>query len=161
MPTDWDNIKVREEEKTPPPARLLPGRFPLLWVLLPLIAAYLAAESPGRIPDTMVWVVGVLVSGLALGVVFIGRAYALSSRIFAVAFPIGVFPAGLLFHSFACPLAPDRSALPPREAILTVRVDELFSSRFDAVSGVGTVADAPAHLAELTGTRIQFRVTKH
>ncbi len=153
MSTDWENIEVRPTEKPPIAARLLPGRFPLLWVLLPLIAAYCVAESGVCIPDTALCVVGVIATVLALAPPV--------ARRWSFAFPLGVFSAGLLFHAFVSPPAPDRSALPPREAILSVRVDELFSSRFDSVSGVGTVAEAPAHLADLTGARIQFRVTKH
>ncbi len=195
MPTDSENIEVRPEEKAPPPARLLPGRFPLLWVLLPLIAAYCVAESRIQIPDTLVWFVGALATCAALVAAFTGRTGAPSpavangpadlpgdisrqssvspatagdgapalpyARLWPVGFLPGVFSAGLLFHSLACPPAPDRAGFPPREAILSVRVDELFSSRHDAVSGVGIVAEAPAHLADLAGARIQFRVTKH
>lgn len=160
MPTDWENIEVSPEEKTPPPARLLPGRFPLLWVLLPLIAAYCFAESGIRIPDAVVWVVGILATGCALASAFFSREGA-RPFLWPVSFVFGILAAGLLFHAFACPSPPDRAGLPPREAALAVRVDELFSTRFDAVSGIGTVAEAPAHLAELTGARIQFRVTKH
>ena len=153
MPTDWENIEVRSEEKSPVSARLLPGRFPLLWVLLPLVAAYVVADSGIGIPDTVLWIVGVLATGTAL--------VPFSVRFWPVAFLLGVFSAGLLYHDFACPRPPDRAGLPPREAVLSVRVDELFSSRFESVSGVGTVVEAAPHLAGIAGSRIQFRVTKH
>ena len=162
MPTDWKSLEARPEERTPVPARLLPGRHPLLWVLLPLIAAYLVADVGVRIPDTVLWIAGALATCVALASVFGGGAGAPPrARLWSVAFLSGVFFAGLLFHDFVRPPRPGRAGLPPREASLAVCVDELFATRFDTVSGVGTIVGAPPHLAELAGSRVQFRVTRH
>ncbi len=143
-----------------PPARLLPGRFPLLWALLPVVAGYLAADSGIRIPNALLWagaVAGALVAALAA---LRPRGPASRDTPWALAFCVAVFCAGALWHTLACPPPPDRAGLPPREAILSVRVDELFSARFGALSGIGTVVGAPNHLGELEGARIQFRATR-
>lgn len=157
-----DEAPVSVEKKRAPAARLMPGRFPLLLVLIPLVAAHLSASACTGVPDTALWGFAIAAGIAALSCAIRAkekppRAGALHAALFLPA----VFCAALLAHREAMPTPPDRTGLPPREAVLTVRVDELFASRFGAISGIGTVTGAPEHLAELAGSRIRFRVTKH
>ena len=157
---DWETIGPQPQEKSPPPARHLPGRFPLLWVLLPLLAGYLAALADIRIPVTLLWAAAVAAACAALAAAFRKGDAKHHDTVWATAFCTGVFCAGVLWHGVACPPPPDRGSLPAREAVLSVRVDELFATRFGATSGIGVVTGAPRHLQELEGARLQFRATR-
>lgn len=158
--TDWEKIEPPPAPQKTTPARMLPGRFPLLWVLLPLSLAYALSEGGLRLPHPASWAVAVTATTVAIVGAFGGNSRRMSIA-FSAAFPLGVFCAGLLWHDLNRPPGPDRAALPPREAVLSVRVDELFNSRFETISGLGRIVGTGPHLDELNGARIQFRVTKH
>lgn len=163
MSNDSEHEEPVSVEKTrAPAARLMPGRFPLLLVLLPVVAAHLAASACTEIPDKALWGFSIAAGLAALIAAVRSKENSPEARAsHAALFLPAVFCTALLAYRAALPAPPDRSGLPPREAVLTVRVDELFAARFGAISGIGTVTGAAEHLAELSGSRIQFRVTKH
>lgn len=52
---------------------------------------------------------------------------------------------------------PQAPSLPPREAVMDIRIDRLFSSQWpDRVCGIGTVSEAPLFAAESIGRRLFF-----
>ena len=55
----------------------------------------------------------------------------------------------------------DRLALPPREALLSVRVEKVFATTEpQRISGLGRVTTTASHLNELSGQRIYFSITE-
>lgn len=139
------------------PARLLPGRYPLLWVLAPMLVGYAAVFAECAPAIGVALGLGWFFAGLAWAGVrfFSGRPW-----VWQGSFLAAVACVAMAYAGWSMPPPPTRAGLPPREAVLTVRVDELFISRFPGKSGIGTVVSAPGHLRELEGIRIRFSVTK-
>lgn len=134
------------------PARRLPGRYPLLWVLAPLIAGYLVAMAGWTPPRAML----LAVPGLAAGAWFFAKI----PRRWMPFWTTGVLLLSASWYDRSRAPVPDRAGLPPREAVLTVRVDELFQGTPTSISGIGRVTDAPVHLREMEGARLAFRTVQ-
>ncbi len=131
-------------------------RAPVVWLLLPLLGGYLAASFlPGLSPKVL---------ALA-GAVLAAAAWAVSRRDGAGAEAAW---AGLLFAAVASLAAArhadvmsppaDRDGLPPREALLELRVIRVFQGNPDSPStgGIARVRDTEPHLRDLRGTRVSF-----
>lgn len=166
MGEDWKTREPPPPDAAPEPARLRPPRTPILWVVAPLAVAYACAEA-GAIPGAAA-LAGCAALGCATALIFALRGVRRAGRRTSPAHDVGwaaglclaVWALGALWHDAACPPPPDRAGLPPREAILSVRVEELFQSASAGVfSGIGRVEESPAHLVSAVGARIQFKLT--
>ena len=164
MSFDWEKDALKESADDLVPTRLRAPRTPLLWALVPLVGGYSCAlVSP---PPGWAWAVVAAGCGLALWcarrVIRLPREQVLSGGDagWAVGLVAAVWMLSWLWYAECCPRAPDRAGLPAREAVLSIRVEEFFQSATDgAAAGVGTVEAAPAHLGEMVGSRIHFRMT--
>ena len=137
-----------------------PLRAPWLWILLPGLAGYSAADamSPARVEV-------LLAAGLAAGVF----AWVASFRraweatwvpSFAVA--VGCLAAvHFLFVEGTRKPEPVLLTLPPRELDLKVKVERIFGSDDpEFVKGIGFVLRAPLVRRDLAGQRIYFRLKR-
>ncbi|MDR2845148.1 MAG: ComEC/Rec2 family competence protein, partial [Puniceicoccales bacterium] len=135
------------------------GHLPLLWLLVPLVLVF-------AVCFTFDWHAPVL--GLVLLVAGGGASVPLAWRcpsavgLWRVCFLAGVSGFALLLFAARVPPLPDWSGLPPREAELTVRWEQVFNSKPDAktVGGVARVIAAPALLPELVGNDIYCQVRR-
>ena len=135
------------------------GHLPLLWILLPLALVYAACFTWEQ-----------YLPGVGMVLLVLGGTGAL---LFAWKCPRRVFPwaslhiigtAGLALLLFAGRVQPlvNWSGLPPREATLVLRWEQVFAVRASGktVSGLARVIEAPSFLPGLHGTLIHCQVRK-
>ncbi len=133
-----------------------PGhRAPLLWLLLP----FMAGLAVGRLIETPIvpGLAGALGVGLgALASLACARPWA--RRLWPVAIGLAMAAAGAAWFHLRLARPAGWDTLPPREARLTVRVDQVFTPRADGrrVNGLGTVTGTDPHLRDLVGQRLYF-----
>jgi competence protein ComEC len=135
-----------------PPGR--PGhRAPLLWLLLPLMAG-LAAGRLADAPVGALAAVALAAAGVALACARSVRPWALRCWPAAIALALAAAGAASYHARLARPMSWE--TLPPREARLTVRLDQMFTPRADGrrAGGLGTVTGAEPHLRDLVGRRV-------
>ncbi len=149
----------------PPRPATVARRAPVLWVVTAVLAGYIGATLWPKVPPK-------ILAGLAL-------AFALGALGVAVKAPLGAFRqmrwtaiwgAGFLIAGMLLAWAwhetrvrapaSEWKMLPPREAMLTLRVTRNFtqSPGSNSVGGLAVVADAPEVFDELRDTNIEFRV---
>ena len=129
------------------------GHLPLLWLLLPLLAVYsicFAFDLQAPLAGGALLFTG---GGAAL---FLSLRHPAHTRLWSVAFLTGMSGLALLLFALNVPPLPDWRGLPPREAELTLRWQQVFAVRPDApnTSGVARVLVAPALLPELVGNDV-------
>jgi len=130
-------------------------RAPLLWLTLPFATGLaLGHSSASAVPLVIVSIVG-LVSGCSAGI--LSRQ---DNPAWALAFITGTIATGALYYELRRDRLPDWTALPAREATLTVRIDRVFvsPSQYNSRSYLGQVLAAPPHLVDLNGQRLYLRV---
>lgn len=137
--------------------RNLGHRAPLLWLLVPFICGLVA----GRVWDGELatgFFVGSAALGLAIGIFGAARDTRLGAFLWATGVFISVAAAGAFFIRHAEALIPEWQHLPPREAVLTLRVERTFpqTEGRDSVSGLARVVEGEGTAAELAGRRVYF-----
>jgi competence protein ComEC len=139
--------------------KLARGHLPLLWLLVPIAAAYTFCFTT----DFHSTVVGaLLLAAGGGGAVVLAWLRPTRTGLWAVCQCTGAAGVGLLvFTANVAPLV-DWEGLPPREAELTLRWRQVFIGKPDAktVSGIARVVAAPELLPELVGTDIYCQVRK-
>jgi len=131
-------------------SRSLGHRAPLLWLALPFAAGLVAAKlSPAPWPVGPVLGVGLIAALVAW------RAQ--SPRLWALAMVTSLVAGGAIYYDLRRLRLVDYESLPAREAQLTLHLERVFGSDEDPsrFSGIGRVVDAPSHLADLHGQRVQ------
>lgn len=134
--------------------RSLGHRAPLLWLVLPLIAGLML----GRTFEITVagWLLGIALA--AAGVAL--RCALTGNRGWEVTVLIGMLCAGGAAYALQRARLRQWEALPPREVLLTLRIDRLFASSGPTrASGLATVLEAESHLHDLRGQRLYFSLT--
>jgi competence protein ComEC len=131
-------------------SRSLGHRAPLLWLALPFAAGLILAKlSPAPWPAALTLTVG-LVTALV--------AWRAPSRgVSAAALVIALVAGGAVYFDLRRARVADYDHLPSREARLTLRLERAFGGIEDPrrFSGIARVVDAPAHLEDLRGQRVQ------
>lgn len=128
-------------------------RAPLLWLVLPL-AAGLAAGRLGLGDPPWLWVAaGTGLAALSWICAARGRERWWAGLLVG---GVGLAGAGWFEHQRAA--EPRWLELPPREAVMEVRVDRLFANPFggDRISGLGRVIGVDEPMGELRSKRIAF-----
>ncbi|MEI6862468.1 MAG: ComEC/Rec2 family competence protein [Verrucomicrobiota bacterium] len=134
-------------------SRSLRYRAPLLWLVLPLMAG-LAAGRMGDLTEPRVLLAGAVVAAL----VALAAAWR-APRAWAVPLVVAMFLAGAASQALHERRLPEREALPPREAKLTLRIDRVFApSGPDRASGLATITATEMHLGDLRRQRIYFSI---
>ncbi|MDR2429742.1 MAG: ComEC/Rec2 family competence protein [Puniceicoccales bacterium] len=142
--------------------RVAPGRcvrLPLLWFLVPLVSGY-AACFTFEIHAPLVAQVFIVSGGVgAAAVAFLRPGW---TWIWGVCQWTGATGLALLVFELNVRPVPGWEGLPPREARLGLRWEQVFASRPDArsVGGVARVVAAPAVVSELVGTDVYCRLPK-
>ncbi len=138
-----------------------PLRAPWLWILLPGLAGYWAADAVPS-ADIELLVVAGLASGVLAWTASVRLAWELAwAPTFVTA--VGCLAAAhfLLVEGVRKP-ATGLLTLPPRELDLKVEVVRLFESEeSDSTKGIGSVLQAPLVRKDLVGKRLYFRLKKN
>lgn len=130
-------------------------RAPLAWLLIPLVAGYLAASGLPAMP------VFLALCGTGLCCAALATAWSRTTWVWRswplLALAAGTFLAGGYFQHRLKP-PPGWEGLPPREAVFTLTVGSLFSSSSAGgrVHGFAVIEEAEGHLAELIGRKVYF-----
>lgn len=137
------------------PRSSLGHRAPLLWLVLPF-ATGLAIGHSTATPFALPLVGGVAAFSFLLGAVLSHQ----NQSAWALAFLTGTIALGILYHEIRRDRLPEWSALPAREATLTVQIDRIFVSpaHYTSRSFLGRVLTASDHLADLEGQRLYLRL---
>ena len=132
-------------------------RAPLLWLLLPAMAGI--ALAPGHATDP-IRPTTLLVAGLAFGagaVLLAARDGPVRSAFSLILTAVAAGIAAFVYHGLRLPplALPDG---PPREATMTLVVDQVFGPRPTATSfgGLGRIVAADPPVAAAVGQRVQF-----
>jgi len=129
-------------------------RAPLLWLLLPWMAGLAAGKLLAGASRLWLVAAGFLVLGAAACA---WRRSGVARRLWPAALGGAVALAGLLYYDLRRGRLADWDALPPREARLTLRLNQLFAaSDPHRVSGLATVTAAERHLQMLVGQPLYF-----
>ena len=130
-----------------------------MWILLPLAGGYIAASFLPAVP--VLAPAGASVIFAAAGIVASYSSHRHSRLAWAVLFIIGASLCGCAYHLLQSdPSLPHWRTLPPREAVVDMRVLKRFDSsdRYGRVSGVARITRTRAHLADLVGHKVFFRL---
>ncbi|MGA3007514.1 MAG: hypothetical protein ABSE59_06445, partial [Opitutaceae bacterium] len=133
-------------------SRSLGHRAPLLWLLLP----FLAGISLGRFVDATPAAAWLLAGALAaaLAAVFLRTR---NPAAWTAAVGTAMVISGLASYAVHARRRPEWDLLPPREALLSLRIERVFAAtNAKKTSGVATVLRANHPLEELAGQRIYF-----
>jgi len=136
-------------------------RAPLLWLLLPFLAGVALADAWPPPPATLI-AVAAAAAGLALiGMLAAGAERAVASalsHLALVAAGLGCGAVSLALHR--PPTAGWEAA--PREAVVTIEVDQLFASSPARKSwhGIGRIVAAGGPVAEARGRKVYFSAIK-
>ena len=141
---------------------VVPGRcvrLPLLWFLVPLVLGY-AACFTFEIHVPLLAQTLLAVGGIgAFVIAFLRPGW---TRLWGVCQWVGATGLALLIFALRVPPVPEWEGLPPREARLELRWEQVFASKPESrsVSGVARVLAAPLVVAELVGTDVYCRLPK-
>ncbi len=133
-----------------------PGhRAPLCWLLLPFMAGLGAAKCV-ELPPTPLLIAAALLIPVAAVSAWSSRR--LARRIWPLPMAALVALAGAAYFHLRLARPAGWTGLPPREAVLTLRIERLFPSRADQrrASGLATVTSAGNHLRDVVGQRLFF-----
>lgn len=129
------------------------SRAPIIWVIGPLMAGYIVAR----------WVkmaeVLLLSIGLSLALIWGICWWVNCKKKFCLAF--GVLSIFLLSWSYMLICLPTHlewKDRPPREAYLSLKIDQLssFGNKYGLKAGYAEIVNTPNHLQEITGQKIYF-----
>ncbi len=130
-------------------------RTPLLWLLAPLIAGYLVADS-FAIPSAAFALAGFALASAS--VILAGRNERWIPPVWTALLALGttLLASAYSEHRMAPPA--DWSHLPPREAHLTVRISSLYQNpdQWNRQRGIGKIRAAPPHLQDLVGQKLHL-----
>lgn len=141
------------------PSPALQVRAPLLWLLLPLMAGFAAADlwSP---PAAGLW--PLIVVAVCAGVAALGAALANLTRVWMICLllSLGFSGFGLLHARY--PGLHQAESRPPREITVTMEVWQNFpaSSRARSLTGLATITTTGEGDQELVGRRIYYSVIR-
>ncbi|MBN11980.1 MAG: hypothetical protein CMI17_03095 [Opitutaceae bacterium] len=124
-----------------------PARLPLLWFLIPLIAGIVV----GRIFPTNLSLLFYTIS-----LAFCFGSYYLRKTTWPLFISISLFLAGSGYVADVTQNNTIHSDLPVREAKVTFKIDRLFQSAFNQLSGLGEIVFTDTHLPELEGAKVYF-----
>lgn len=133
-----------------------PGhRAPLLWLLLPFMAG-LAAGRIFDAPPALLVALAALVAGAAVPLAWTPQPAAHGA--WPLAFALAVALGGMAYFHLRLNRLAAWSALPPREARLTLRVERAFTPPPEGkrTSGFAVVTQADAHLRDVINQRLYF-----
>ncbi len=137
--------------------RSLGHRAPLLWLLVPFICGLVAGRLwDGELATGLF--IGTAALGLAIGIFGATRDTRLGAFLWATGVFISVAAAGAFWIRHTEALIPEWQHLPPREAVLTLRVERIFPQPEgrDSVSGLARVVEGEGTAAEIAGRRVYF-----
>ena len=126
----------------------------MLWLLLPLMAGVAAgrAEVLPFPPLALLAVSGLLAAAAVWAAWWPRLAYG-----WAPALGLALLLAGAAAHALRCGRLPEWEGLPPREARLALRIDQVFPQSGAAkTAGLATVVHGDGPLRELAGRRLYF-----
>ncbi|WOO43213.1 ComEC/Rec2 family competence protein [Rubellicoccus peritrichatus] len=135
----------------------LPGHIPLIWAVIPLVWGYALGTAATPSP---IWLI-------PIALMFLGAAFALSSKarpfkatIWGTLFLLGATLLAWSWWIMREPEPPKLPLPPPREAIVTIKIDRLFGGirRNGQISGLATITEGPKLLPDLPGQRCFFAV---
>lgn len=134
-------------------------RAPVCWLLIPLVFGYLLASVIPTMP-VLLGVAGFLLACLTLAVARSERTSLVRAWPFVLLSAGVLLAAAFLQHRLKPPAGWEE--LPPREALLTLKVGQLFPTSVPGgrVHGFATIQQAEQHLAALIGRKIYFSTTK-
>ncbi|MEO0055718.1 MAG: hypothetical protein RLZZ50_1665 [Verrucomicrobiota bacterium] len=140
--------------------RSLRHRAPLLALVLPWIVGSALAHHD-VVPDSPIILATIAFAclGLAWAAMLTGGK---GTRLVLGSVAVALVAAGALrtTHDRSRPGEWDALGLPPREALVTLRVERLFATREpDRSAGIARVVAAAPHLRDVTGQRISFSIT--
>lgn len=136
------------------------GHTPLLWWIMPLLWGYILGKTLGAA------IAPPVLAGLGLAVGIAALLLTRNDRLFVKpvwAFLVvlaGTFLAWAYYLHREPPVTTTDETFLPREAELVIQIERRFqtSERQPRLSGFATVVEAPAHLAELKGAPLSFRL---
>ncbi|HNX05705.1 MAG TPA: ComEC/Rec2 family competence protein [Opitutales bacterium] len=147
-----------------PHSRSEAGRAPLLYLIVPAVAAAALAKSYPADRPLVFALAAVSVAGLAVILDALGRRKprraSWSLHLWHILFPVGAF---LLCYAYASMRMPaphaELAALPPRWADVTLKVQSVYpENAYGNVRGIARVEKAPAIQNHLVGERLFFSV---
>ena len=136
-----------------------PGRAPLLWILIPLAAGYGASHYLGHYSPLLLLSLSAILSATAFTLLFKTQHECL--RLWRALLIIAVFCLAWGSYESRKPnTLDDWKNFPPREAVLELKIERFFDSKYreQNVSGIAKVIDAPLHLDDLIGQNIAFQI---
>ena len=135
--------------------RSLRHRAPLLWLVVPFVAGLAAGEAcEGAVATKSI--LALALAGALASAVVADR----SPRGWALLLCGSLGLAGAAAYALHRVRLPDWQGLPAREAVLSLRIERVFSSNLrNRASGLARVTRAEPHLADLIGQRMYFSVT--
>ncbi len=137
-----------------------PGhRAPLCWLLLPFMVGLAAAKCLEPPATPLLIAAACLVPAAGAGA---WTARPRARWVWPVAMAAVVALAGAAYFQLRRHRLPQWEQLPPREAVLTIRIDRLFPPPPDRrrASGLATVTAAGKHLRDLEGQRLFFSLNR-
>lgn len=164
MTHDWHWLTGKTAEENCPTAPFF--RAPLLWILLPQVAAYTLCECGFSLPPKSATIAAVLALVLAsaalLSEIFGKRKTSPKTLPAAWTFclPIAVFFLAGAWWSAHAPHAVDWTSMPETELVADLRVETPFRSSGKSWSGLARVENVSADCPELQNTRIFYQFRK-
>lgn len=164
MTHDWHWLTGKTTDEDNPSAPFF--RAPLLWILLPQVAAYTLCEYGFSLPAHSAFVAGVIASVLAAGALLAeivslrqpARFRYRDTWLFCL--PIAVFFLAGAWWSAHAPRAVDWSAMPETELLAELRVETPFRSNGKSWSGLARAERVPDDCPELQNARIFYQFSK-
>ncbi len=133
-------------------------RTPLLWILLPLISGYTLGHHLPEIAPLIPLSVGVAALGGAAWSLRLRRKSALV-LIWPIAFTLGMLSVSLAYFQKIHHTPEAWSQLPPREAILTLKVKRLYDGGGPELArGIAEITGTHSHLTDLVGHEVYFSI---
>lgn len=162
MKSDWHWISGATDENDVPSKSFF--RSPLLWILLPQMAAYTLCECGFALPPKSCVVAGIIALILSAAS-FLGE---FSSKHFKGKFkdvwlfclPISVFFLGGAWWSVNAPEKVDWGNYPETEVVAELRIETPFRSAGKSWSGIARVESVPDDCAALKNARIFYQFRK-
>jgi len=137
--------------------RSLGHRAPLLWILFPFIGGLAVGRAWEGGPATLA-IAGAVAFGLVVGIFGAVRDTRAGAFLWATGVCLSIAAAGVVWIEFNKALIPEWQHLPPREAVLVLRIERTFPQPEgrEAVSGLAHVVKGEGTAAEITGRRVYF-----
>ena len=138
-------------------------RVPLLWILLPQLAACALCENGFALPR----VACVVASGVAFALAVLGACFAdgsafprrfgkIAREVWALALPLAAFFLAGAWWSATAPRLVDWSAFPETEAVIELEVETPFRSAGKSWSGLARVRGISEDCSALVGARVFY-----